>query len=163
MTASVHREPTTTEYTVEARTESHDLSSAITKQASPIYFDTSSGQSTTQFGPAEVLAASFAACLLKNVERFSQILRFRCDSARVRVVATRADRPPRISVIRYTLHLSTPEPSERVDLLRRNLIRYGTIYNTLAAACEVQGEILTESPTDSDGPPADPPLSEGRK
>lgn len=54
-------------------------------------------------GPAELLAAAFAACLLKNVERPGQ-------------------------------------------LLHQNLRRYGTVYNTLAAVCDVHGEVVATAP-----------------
>jgi hypothetical protein len=33
------------------------------------------------------------------------------------------------------------EPDQRVDLLHRNIQRHGTIFNTIAAACEVTGTI----------------------
>ena len=37
-------------------------------------------------------------------------------------------------------------PAHRVDLLHRNLMQYGTIYNTLGAACPVTGSITAEPP-----------------
>ena len=98
------------------------------------------------FGPADLLGAAFAACLLKNVERFSQILPFRYESASVHVVLEREDRPPRIARIHYSLRLVTDEPADRIALLERNLIKFGTIYNTLAAACKVTGEVVAEPP-----------------
>ncbi len=39
------------------------------------------------------------------------------------------------------LRLVTDEPDSRIDLLARNLAKYGTVYNTLAASCEVSGTI----------------------
>jgi uncharacterized OsmC-like protein len=135
----------TLSYTVEAATRGGGLSSARTRQAS-IEFDTSAGQSETSMGPADLLASAFAACVLKNVERFSGILPFRYEGASITVTAEREDRPPRISRIRYLLRLRTDEPPQRVDLLRRNLERFGTIFNTLAAACDVKGEIVVEPP-----------------
>lgn len=38
-------------------------------------------------GPAELLAAAFAACLLKNLERAGQLLDFHYDQAEVDVIA----------------------------------------------------------------------------
>ncbi len=54
--------------------------------------------------------------------------------------------PPRMTRVSYTLHLQTDEPAQRVDLLHRNIKKFGTIYNTLAAICDVDGEIIVESP-----------------
>ena len=42
--------------------------------------------------------------------------------------------------------LVTEEPDHRVELLHRNISRYGTIYNTLAAACDVSGEVIAVRP-----------------
>lgn len=53
------------------------------------------------------------------------------------------DAPPRFIAIEYTLHLVTPEPAHRVELLHRNLQKFGTVYNTLAAVCEVSGTVTT--------------------
>jgi len=75
-------------YTVEAATRGDGLSSARARQAT-VEFDTSAGQSETHMGPADLLATAFAACVLKNVERFSGILPFRYDGASISVIAER--------------------------------------------------------------------------
>ena len=49
---------------------------------------------------------------------------------------------PRKARIHYVLTVITDEPERRVDQLQRNIARQGTIYNTLAKACEVTGEIV---------------------
>lgn len=90
-------------------------------------------------GPAELLAAAFAACLVKNLERSGQLLDFRYESARVIVTARRQDAPPRFVEIGYELLITTDEPDRRVELVHRNLQNYGTVYNTLAAVCDVHG------------------------
>ncbi|MCU0306688.1 MAG: OsmC family protein [Thermoleophilia bacterium] len=118
----------------------------IAARGSRIAFDSSPGPPEGLPGPAELLAAAFAACLLKNVERFSEILGFHQDGARVHVVVERQERPPRFSRVEYRLHLRTDEPPQRVALLERNLRRHGTVYNTIAAACVVEGEVVAEPP-----------------
>ena len=130
-------------YTVDARRTQPGVSVARTRRAE-VTFDTSAGLADALFGPADLLGAAFAACLLKNVERFSHILPFRYDSATVHVELEREDRPPRITRIRYQLRLVTDEPPHRVALLERNLTGFGTIYNTLLAACEVSGEVVAQ-------------------
>jgi uncharacterized OsmC-like protein len=111
-------------------------------------------------GPAELLTAAFAACLLKNVERASQMLPFQYRHAAVDVTARRQDDPPKFVEITYELRLDTDEPERRIDLLHRNLRRYGTVYNTLAAVCAVDGRVVARSPgtgdTGDDEPAAQP-------
>lgn len=111
-----------------------------------IRFDGSAQQDPVLPGPAELLATAFAACALKNVERFSHILPFGYQAASIHVVAQREEHPPRIVSIRYTLTIDTDEPQHRVNLLHLNLRKYGTVYNTLAAACAVEGEIVVRNP-----------------
>jgi len=92
-------------------------------------------------GPAELLAGAFAACLLKNVARSSALLPFAYRSAEVQVTMHRQEVPPRFTAIEYELMLTTDEPPHRVELLHRNLQKFGTVYNTLAAVCEVTGTV----------------------
>jgi len=87
-----------------------------------------------------------AACLLKNVERFAGMLPFRYERATVEVTVEREEPPPRIVRARYVLRIETDEPDRRVALLHRNIIRSSTVVNTLAASCDVQGEIVAERP-----------------
>lgn len=98
-------------------------------------------------GPAELLASAFAACLLKNLERSGQLLPFRYERAEVDVAARRQDAPPKFVEITWELRLVTEEPSQRVELLHRNLRQFGTVYNTLSAACAIEGRILTTPTT----------------
>lgn len=103
---------------------------------------------STHPGPAELLAGSFAACLLKNVARSSAMLPFAYETADVTVTMHRQDAPPRFTAIEYTLHLITNEPAHRIELLHRNLQKFGTVFNTLAAVCDVSGTV-TSSPLGS--------------
>jgi len=132
--------PTT--YTVEARVVRAGVSAATLKR-SVVEVDTSAGQSDVLPGPADLLTMAFAACVLKNVERFSHILPFRYEAASIEVVASRQEAPPKMTRITYSLLLTTDEPEDRVDLLHRNIRRFGTIYNTLAPTCDVSGEVQT--------------------
>lgn len=130
------------QYEVAARTESAGVGEISAKAAS-IRFDRSwdDPAPSTLPGPGELLAAAFAACVIKNVERFGQILPFAYESAEIDVELHRQDSPPRFDRVEYVLRLVTHEPQERIDLLARNLAKFGTVYNTLAAGCEVSGRI----------------------
>ena len=118
----------------------------INSHASRIMFDGSAETGELLPGPADLLAAALAACILKNVERFAGILAFSYRQAQIEVEVERAEPPPRIVRAHYTLTIATDEPGRRLDLLHRNILRFGTITNTLAAACELSGTIHAEPP-----------------
>ncbi len=104
-------------------------------------FDGTAGRKDELPGPADVLCAALCACILKNVERFSHMLRFTYESASVKVVARREEPPPRIVSMQYELEIVTDEPATRVELLHRNIQKFGTITNTLGRSCELTGTI----------------------
>lgn len=130
-------------YVVEARLIGHGVSEVACKE-NVIAFDSSPASGPHLPGPAELLGAAFAACLLKNVERFSEILPFRQSGPSVRVELERQESPPRFTRIRYALHVATDEDEGRVALLHRNLKKHGTVFNTLDVVCEIEGEIVAE-------------------
>jgi uncharacterized OsmC-like protein len=104
--------------------------------------DTGSMSDGFRPGPAELLCASLAACLLKNIERFSELLPFEYEVASVTVEAERQDSPPKMTGMSYHIEIVTDEPAHRVELLHRNILKFGTITNTIAAACELTGDLV---------------------
>lgn len=132
---------TLTRYRVSARVIAHGIASGSVKERE-IGLDVSRSSGDELPGPAELLALSLGACILKNVERFSHLLSFSYEGAEVTVEAERQDDPPRFSKLTYELRIRTDETPHRVELLHRNLRRFGTVYNTLAASCEVDGTIV---------------------
>jgi len=121
----------------DGRLEAHGLDTS---------FDGTAGRLEDLPGPADVLSAALCACILKNVERFSHLLSFRYESASVEVTAEREEPPPRIVRVSYHLRVVTDEAPARVELLHKNIRKFGTITNTLAAACELTGEIEAVAP-----------------
>jgi uncharacterized OsmC-like protein len=113
-----------------------------------IAFDGTATPGSELPGPADLMAAALAACILKNVERFSKMMPFAYRIAAVAVVLERQESPPRIVRARYELRLQTEETQHRIDLLHRNILRFGTITNTLAAACDLRGEIIIIGPAE---------------
>lgn len=136
-----------TVYTVEAHSApGGDARIEVGTQSIPI--DAAWGQPPSGLpGPAELLAAAFAACLLKNLARSRELLSFRYRQADIQVTASRQDTPPKFTAISYSVRLDTDEPQRRLDLLHRNLRNYGTVYNTLAAACDVHGTVQAYTTT----------------
>ncbi|WP_448811413.1 OsmC family protein [Agromyces bauzanensis] len=123
-------------------------SAAVRARGTTIPIDASWGSDEPPHlpGPAELLASAFTACMLKNLERAGALLDFAYESAEVDVVARRQDAPPMFVAISYELRITTSEPQRRVDLVHQNLRKFGTVYNTLAAVCEVDGTVVAVAP-----------------
>ncbi|MFT6503910.1 MAG: putative OsmC-like protein [Crocinitomicaceae bacterium] len=91
--------------------------------------------------PADLLVAAFAACCLKNIQRFSGMMKFEYNRAEINVFAERQDKPPMINVIKYEIEINSSDSKLNKELLHRNIQKFGTIYNTLNSVCEINGEI----------------------
>lgn len=111
---------------------------ARTKAAS-LVLDTDVAGRQDAFNPAELFLASIAACMIKGIERVTPMLKFELRGVEVRPSAERQDSPPRILRVDYELIIDTDEDDGRLDLLHRNVRKYGTISNTVAAATTLEG------------------------
>ena len=128
------------EYTVTARRIDSHGSEATTKEAR-IVLDTDMAGRADAFNPAEMLLASLAACMLKGTERVMPMLDFDLRGIEVRLHGERQDSPPKMARISYDIVVDTDETDARLELLHKNLRKYGTITNTLAGATELVGTI----------------------
>lgn len=106
-----------------------------------IVFGTISVSTKTLPNPAELLLGSFSACILKNVERLSSLMNFEYSKAEIIVSATRQEKPPEIDTIHYELKVYSKEDHINLNLLKRNIETFGTIYNTLKSSCNITGEV----------------------
>jgi len=128
------------EYHVSAeRLDAHG-SLAICKSAK-IPLDTDIAGRIDAFNPAELLLAAIAACMIKGIERMTPMLKFRLRGVDVRLTGRRQDSPPKMIGIEYELWVETDEPDRRLDLLHHNVRNFGTIFNTVSAACPLEGTI----------------------
>jgi uncharacterized OsmC-like protein len=91
--------------------------------------------------PVELLLSALAACMIKGAERVLPTLKFQLDGMTVALEADRQDAPPKLTTIRYEIVVTTLEKDARLDLLHRNILKYGTISNTLTAAVPLTGTI----------------------
>ena len=132
------------EYKVSGRRIDSHGSQATTKQAL-IVLDTDMAGRTDAFNPAELLLASLAACLLKGTERVIPMLDFALRGIEVSLQGQRQDSPPKMVRIDYQIVVDTDESDQRLDLLHRNLQKYGTITNTLSGAFELIGTIARKN------------------
>jgi len=134
------KQKTMLEYQITAQSKAGGKASAIANQTE-IRFDASAGRDTVLPNPAELLLTALAACILKNVERYSQILHYPYKSAKVSVKGERSDRPPAMQKIDYILEIDTDLDDKKLQLWHKNIIKFGTISNTLAKATELNGVI----------------------
>ncbi len=128
------------EYQVIAEVKSGGEAAARVKQ-STIPFDAQAESGDVLPNPAELLLSAFSACVLKNVERYSQKLKFPYRKARISVHGFRTDVPPVIVRVEYVLEIDTDVDERKLDLWHRNIIKFGTITNTLMRASKVEGII----------------------
>jgi len=112
-------------------------------KASDIDFGTTSKTAEVLPNPAELFLGSFAACMLKNVERFSTMMKFSYTKTTLNVSATRLENPPRMENINYDLTIYTKDDKLNVELLKKNIEKFGTIYNTIKLSCSISGTIKT--------------------
>jgi uncharacterized OsmC-like protein len=128
------------EYSVAARRLDASGSLATTKQAE-ITLDTGLAGRPDAFNPAELLLAAIAACMIKGIERVTPMLNFELRGVEVKLHAVRQDAPPKIISVDYQLIVDTDESDQRLELLHKNVRKYGTISNTIAAAAKLEGTI----------------------
>jgi uncharacterized OsmC-like protein len=131
------------EYTITA-TQSDVTGGTATCARCPgamLRLDTDPDGRTDAFNPAELLLTALAACMLKGIERVAPMLGFAYAGASVQVRGVRLDSPPKLLRIEYELFVETDEPDRRLELLHENVKKFGTIYNTLAGAVQVEGVV----------------------
>ena len=127
-------------YSINAITTSQK-NAFITIKATNIPFGVNSKNNEDLASPAELFLSSFSACILKNLERFSTLLKFEYSHAAISVNAIRNEKPPKLDEINYSLKIYSKDVSINLKLLKKNIEKYGTIYNTVNSSCSITGEI----------------------
>jgi len=128
------------EYEITATVQQGGLAKANANH-SEVSFDATSGRDDVLPNPAELLLTSLAACMLKNVQRYSEILKIPYRSAKVTIHGIRNDNPPFMSEIRYHLEIDTDADERQLSTWHKNIIKFGTITNTLKRACLLEGTL----------------------
>jgi uncharacterized OsmC-like protein len=128
------------QYSVTAhRIDAH--SSVATCKSAELKLDTDVLGQLEAFNPAELLLAAVAACMIKGIERVQPMIDFNFHDVEVHVHGTRQDNPTRMAAINYELIVDTNESDQRLELLHKNVRKYGTISNTVAIATRLEGTI----------------------
>ena len=95
-------------------------------------------------GPAELLAVAFAACLMKNIEHLGKLMGFGYETADVTVIARRQDTPPQSSNSPTKCGSPPTDLTDESNSFIRTFAIRGTVYNTLTAVCEINGNVLVK-------------------
>jgi len=128
------------EYRVAARRLNSHGAVASAKSAE-ITLDTDLAGRADAFNPAELLLAAVAACMIKGIERVTPMIQFQLRGVEVSLHGVRQDSPPKLVSIDYELIVDTDESDQRLELLHKNVRKYGTISNTIAEAAHLHGTI----------------------
>lgn len=128
------------EYAVSARRVDAHGSEARAKDA-VLVLDTDLSGRRDAFNPAELFLASIAACILKGIERVTPLLDFSRVGVEVRLQGERQDSPPKMTSVTYEIIVDTDETDHRLELLHKNVRKFGTISNTVADAAHLSGTI----------------------
>lgn len=115
-----------------------------TANRSEVSFDATSGRDDVLPNPAELLLTSLAACMLKNVQRYSEILKIPYHSAKITVNGIRNDNPPFMKEINYLLEIDTDPDEPKINNWHKNILKFGTITNTLKRSCKLEGRMIKQ-------------------
>lgn len=91
------------------------------------------------FNPVATLLSAAGACLLTSVQFLAETSRIPLAGAWAELEATRQDKPPTLTEVRYRLYLKTSAPAERVARLVELAERNSTVLQTLARAVRLEG------------------------
>lgn len=128
------------EYAVIAKSNAK-VNAEVNVKSSTIPFGITTNLADSFPNPAELFLSAFSACILKNVERFSEFMKFEYAHAEVNVTAVRLEKPPRMDTLQYTLRIYSNDKSINSQLLLKNIEKFGTIYNTVKRSSEISGSI----------------------
>lgn len=127
-------------YSIKAQSESKNNALMKIKQTE-IIFGITQDSIDNYANPAELFLGAFSACILKNVERFSELMNYEYSTAETTVKAERLENPPRMDNIDYKLIIYSQDDNLNIKLLKKNIEKFGTIYNTVKATCSITGNI----------------------
>ena len=125
---------------VEAQRIDSHKSRATCKNAA-LVLDTEMRARADTFNPAELLLAAIAACMLKGTERVTPALGFRLRGCEMQVRGVRSENPPKTTSIEDKLIVDSDANDHRLELLRTNVCKYGTVFNTVAPGTSLSRSI----------------------
>ena len=115
--------------------------SLVSTKETMLVIDTSMAGRVDALNPVELLLASLSACIIKGIERVAGTLGIEYDSVNVSLTAHRPEDEARIDDISYEITVGTSADQAKLELLHKNLMKFGTIYNTVKSGTRLIGEI----------------------
>ena len=76
-----------------------------------------------------------------DAEKITPMIRFELRGVEIALHGKRQDSPPKMTEIDYEIVVDTDESDQRLELLHKNIRKYGTISNTIAAAAKLEGTV----------------------
>lgn len=115
--------------------------SVVRSKETELVIDTSMAGRPDALNPVELLLSALAACMIKGIERVAPTLGIEYDSVDVSLTAHRPVDEARIEDITYRVVVDTNADDNKLALLHKNLMKFGTIFNTVKAGTELTGTL----------------------
>lgn len=115
--------------------------SKVQSKQAELVIDTGMAGRPDALNPVELLLAALSACIIKGIERVAGTLGIEYDSVNVTLTAHRPVDEARIDDIAYVIRIGTNADQPKLELLHKNLMKFGTIYNTVKSGTRLSGEI----------------------
>jgi uncharacterized OsmC-like protein len=115
--------------------------SLVHSKQSELIIDTGLAGRPDALNPVELLLAALSACIIKGIERVAGTLGIEYNTVNVSLTAHRPVDEARIDDITYVIRIGTKADQAKLDLLHKNLMKFGTIYNTVKTGTRLSGEI----------------------
>lgn len=132
-------------YTITA-SSIHNNKGTLHLKESTHSFGISNKTKDTLSSPVDLYLSALAACILKNVERFSTMMHFEYETTTIEIKGTHCLKPSRIENIVYTLIITSKDANKiNSSLLKRNLEKFGTIYYMISQSCAISGTITLQN------------------
>lgn len=128
-------------FSVTARKIDEHLS-AVVNGSAEVALGTDMQGNDDAFNPMELLMAALSACMLKGINRVSPLIGLTINGVTITVSALRQDSPPLVAAMTYQIAVDSPDSDEKLELLHENLVKFGTVTNTLAAGTTLRGELV---------------------
>lgn len=118
--------------------------STVRSKQAEMTIDTSIAGRMDALNPVELLLASLSACIIKGIERVAGTLGIEYESVDVSLTAHRPVNEARIDDIDYLVTIGTNADPSKLNLLHKNLMKFGTIYNTIRSGTTLTGEVVAK-------------------
>lgn len=118
--------------------------SLVHSKHAELVIDTGMSERPDALNPVELLLAALSACMIKGIERTAGTLGIEYHSVNVALTAHRPVDEARIEDISYSIRIGTQADQAKLDLLHKNLMKFGTIYNTVKSGTKLSGSIVAE-------------------